>query len=70
MVSGLPYGIVLGRAFAPLRLCVKRFLPDGRLQSLAGRKDRGKRPTANARPRRGRIGQPCRIGAGYGETIR
>src|ERR1039458_4061079 len=29
MVSGLPYGIVLGRAFAPLRLCVKRLLPGG-----------------------------------------
>jgi hypothetical protein len=36
MVSWLPYGIVFGRAFAPLRLCVKSFLPDGRLQSLAG----------------------------------
>ena len=32
----------------------------GRMQSLAGRKDRGKRPTANARPGRGRIGLPCR----------
>jgi hypothetical protein len=32
----------------------------GRLQRLAGRKDRGKRPTANAWPGRGRIGQPCR----------
>ena len=29
-------------------------------QGLAGRKDRGKRPTAIARPGRGRIGQPCR----------
>src|ERR1039458_74606 len=29
MVSGLPYGIVLGRAFARLRLCVKRLLPGG-----------------------------------------
>jgi hypothetical protein len=35
MVSGLPYGIVFGRAFAPWRLCVKSFLPDGRLQCLA-----------------------------------
>ena len=35
MVSGLPYGIVFGRAFAPWRLCVISFLPDGRLQSLA-----------------------------------
>jgi hypothetical protein len=27
---------------------------------MAGRKDLGKRPTATARPGRGRIGQPCR----------
>ena len=60
MVSWLPYGIVFGRVFASLRLCVKSFLPGGRLQRLAGRKDRGKRPTATARPGRGRIGQPCR----------
>jgi hypothetical protein len=44
----------------PLRLCVKSFLPGGRLQRLAGRKNRGKRPTATARPGRGRIGQPFR----------
>jgi hypothetical protein len=52
MVSWLPDGIVFGCAFAPLRLCVKTLLPVGRLQRLAGRKDRGKRPTANARPGR------------------
>ena len=27
---------------------------------VAGHKDRGKRPTATAKPGRGRIGQPCR----------
>jgi hypothetical protein len=37
MVSWLPYEIVLGRAFAPLHLCVKSLLLGGRLQRLAVR---------------------------------
>ena len=55
IVSRLPYGIVFGRVFAPLRLCVKSFLPGDRLQRLAGRKDRGKRQTAM----QGRAGAGC-----------
>src|ERR1017187_9260938 len=48
MVSGLRYGIVLGRAFAPWRLCVKSFLPDGS-QGL------GQKANGHARPGWGRM---------------
>src|ERR1017187_4750850 len=49
MVSGLRYGIVLGRAFAPWRLCVKSFLPDGRSQGP------GQKANSHARPGWGRM---------------
>jgi hypothetical protein len=68
-------GIVLGRAFAPLRLCVKSFLHDGRLQSLAvcmvadSKVWPGARTWAKGqRPTQGRAGaglaSPAGIGAG------
>jgi hypothetical protein len=49
MVSWLRYGIVLGRAFAPWRLCVKSFLPDGRSQGP------GQKANGHARPGWGRM---------------
>ena len=47
---------------APLRLCVvalKGFCLVARLQRLAGRKDRGKRPTATARPAGAGLASPA-----------
>src|ERR1017187_2743398 len=49
MVSGLPYGIVLSRAFAPWRLCVKSFLHGGRPQRP------GQKANSHARPGWGRM---------------
>jgi hypothetical protein len=56
MVFWLLYGIVFGRAFASLRLCVKSLLHGGRLQ----RPTMGQKASGHARPGRGQIGQPGR----------
>src|ERR1035441_7425819 len=56
MVFWLLYGIVFGRAFASLRLCVKSLLHGGGLQ----RRTLGQKASGNARPGGGQIGQPGR----------
>src|ERR1035441_4640953 len=60
MVSGLPYGIVLGRAFASLRRCVKRLLPGGPSAKTGRPQGPGQKANGHRKAGRGRIGQPCR----------